>query len=203
MEIANDTMLDLQLAINAEDGSAVLWKDGEMVYQGPTEIPAEMLSRFRLQFYHGYSNKRTRSEWYLSSVEVASVGEFQLQSQPRNEETLVDASKYETITVDFGTVITDNSLSEEQIKLSAAERGENAQEIEYRLACQGSRVMITPIDGLKSDAMYTLLFYDLTDVFGISHGQQEIRFSTAPEGLYAPFGHNQLPADRFQVPCGL
>ena len=86
--------------------------------------------------------------------------------------------------------------------LTAAEGGENAQEIEYRLACQGSRVMITPMDGLKSDTIYSLLFYDLTDVFGISHGQQEIRFSTAPEDYTPPSVTISSPQTDSKFPVG-
>lgn len=200
LDIETDKFFKIDLAVDTDNDKAVLWIDGEKVGEyTETGITSEMASDFKLNMYNGYSAKKTVSEWYISDISVASSGAYNVKSIPENNSKSLDANSISDIKIDFGAVITDECFSSDKVHLI---KGENEEISDISIDKQGSKVVVTPIEGFSENETYILKIDSLTDVFGIDHGEYELAFTTADSNYVAPMVSITSPTDGATYPIG-
>lgn len=179
--IENDRLYDLQLAVSPKNGTAVMWLDGNKVYDGETGISAEQFEKFNIVLYHGYSRRKTSSKWHISKLEMSSSGAFNLRSNPEDKSENIDAEALEKISVDFGTVMCPGIAENIELK-----KVKNDEESDVPFTCEqaGSTFNIVP-ETIEESVEYRLSFKNLTDAFGNEYDDCEITFKTAEAGFEA------------------
>lgn len=184
--VDNNKFTGIDLAVDPENGRAVLWINGEKKYEtDDIGIAAEKFAKFKVRMYNGYTNRQLTSDWHIADFELASSGAYEVSSMPKNGSSFVDAQSLKNITLDFGAVMVSGCFEGSNAKLTKQPENAAEQETEASFKRKGSRLIVTSAEGFEPSTLYKLRIETLTDIFGNEYEAYEMFFTTAPDG-YMP-----------------
>ncbi|MCR4720061.1 MAG: hypothetical protein K5768_10580 [Firmicutes bacterium] len=186
--IADNTFFDISIAIDSTKSPSPVkaWLNGECVVDDATvNLSAYAGKNIKLRFWNNFSNKKMSSLWYISKYERIDGAEYNPISAPENENSTVDSSAIENITVDFGTVIP--NLSAKTVTLEVKDNGSSDYAtVAISKTADLHSLCVTPTSGFSAQKSYKLTVAVGNDVFGVSHDDYVTSFTTVQSGYILP-----------------